>query len=57
MSDRSLTALAELYEEKNGSIRHVLAALEVAAAAAIDSGAQRLEGGHVRLGIEDWRDR
>jgi hypothetical protein len=53
----ALPALAALYEEKEGSIRHVLAALEVAAAAAIDSDATRLEAGHVRLGIEDWRDR
>jgi len=52
-----LSALAALYDEKNGSIRHVLAALEVAAAAAIDSDATRLEAGYVRLGIEDWRDR
>ncbi len=53
----ALPALAALYDEKAGSIRHVLAALAVAAAAAIDSDATRLEAGHVRLGIEDWRDR
>ncbi len=57
IADDVLLALAEFYEEKDGSVRHVLAALEVAAAAAIDSDASRLEVGHVRLGIEDWRDR
>lgn len=50
-------ALAALYGETNGSIRHVFAALEVAAAAAIDNQSARLEVGHVRLGVEDWRDR
>ena len=48
--------LAELYDETNGSIRHVFAALEVAAAAAVDTHASRLEVGHVRLGVEDWRE-
>jgi hypothetical protein len=57
IAEEALPALAALYDEKGGSIRHVLAALEVAAAAAIDSDAIRLEAGHVRLGIEDWRDR
>lgn len=53
----AMPALAALYDETDGSIRHVLAALEVAATAAIDSEATRLEAGHVRLGVEDWRDR
>ena len=57
IADEALSALAALYDEKNGSIRHVLAALEVAAATAIDSDATRLEAGYVRLGVEDWRDR
>lgn len=53
----ALPVLAEFYAEKGGSIRHVLAALDVAAATAVDNGDTRLELGHVRLGIEDWRDR
>jgi len=53
----ALPALAASYQETKGSIRHVFAALEVAAAAAIDNGAARLEVGHVRLGVEDWRGR
>jgi hypothetical protein len=53
----ALDALADFYAEKDGSIRHVLAALDVAAATAVDNGDVRLELGHVRLGIEDWRDR
>lgn len=53
----ALPMLAALYDETNGSIRHVFAALEVAAAAAVDNDATRLEVGHVRLGVEDWRDR
>ena len=57
IADEALSALAALYDEKNGSIRHVLAALEGAAATAIDSDATRLEAGYVRLGVEDWRDR
>lgn len=56
IADEAL-ALASLYGKKDGSIRHVLAALEVAAAAAIDTDANRLQAGHVRLGIEDWGDR
>ncbi len=56
IADEALTALASLYAKKNGSIRHVFAALEVAAAAAIDSDASRLQAGHVRLGVEDWGD-
>ena len=55
--DEALAALASLYGKRDGSIRHVFAALEVAAAAAIDSDANRLQAGHVRLGIEDWGDR
>lgn len=57
IADEALAALASLYGKKDGSIRHVLAALEVAAAAAIDTDANRLQAGHVRLGIEDWGDR
>jgi hypothetical protein len=53
----ALPMLAALYHETTGSIRHVFAALEVAAAAAMDNDATRLEVGHVRLGVEDWRDR
>ena len=53
----ALPMLAALYDETSGSIRHVFAALEVAAAAAVDSAATRLQVGHVRLGVEDWRDR
>ncbi len=53
----ALPALAAFYEEKDGSIRHVLAALDVATTAALDNGDERLELGHVRLGIEDWRTR
>jgi hypothetical protein len=57
VAEDALAALATMYDETNGSIRHVFAALEVAAAAAIDNSAHRLEIGHVRLGVEDWRDR
>lgn len=53
----ALPALADFYTEKEGNIRHVLAALDVATTAALDSGDERLELGHVRLGIEDWRTR
>ena len=35
----------------------MLAALDVAAATAVDNGDPRLELGHVRVGIEDWRER
>jgi hypothetical protein len=57
LSCAALPALAEFYDEKEGSIRHVLAALDVATTAALDSGAERLALGHVRVGIEDWRTR
>jgi hypothetical protein len=57
LSPAALPALAAFYAEKEGSIRHVLAALDVATTAALDSGDERLELGHVRLGIEDWRTR
>jgi len=57
IDDQAWPALKALYDETNGSIRHVFAALEVAAAAAIDNGAPRLEVGYVRLGVEDWRHR
>jgi len=57
IADEAWPALAALYDETHGSIRHVVAALELAAAAAIDNQASRLEMGHVRLGVEDWRDR
>jgi len=57
LSPAALPVLADFYAEKDGSIRHVLAALEVATTAALDSGDERLELGHVRLGIEDWRTR
>lgn len=53
----ALPQLAALYGETGGSIRHVLAALDVAATAALDSGADRIELGHIRRGIEDWRGR
>jgi hypothetical protein len=53
----AIPVLADFYAETNGSIRHVLAALDVAAATAVDNGDARLSVGHVRLGIEDWRDR
>jgi len=57
VAPETLPILAEFYAEKGGSIRHVLAALDVAAATAVDNGDARLELGHVRVGIEDWRDR
>jgi hypothetical protein len=53
----ALPELAAFYNESQGNIRQVLAALDVATAAAIDSGHERLELSHVRLGIEDWRSR
>jgi hypothetical protein len=37
--------------------RHVLDALDAATATAVENGDVRLELGHIRLGIEDWRDR
>jgi hypothetical protein len=51
----ALPELAGFYAECHGSIRQVLAALDVACAAALDSGHERLELSHVRLGIEDFR--
>jgi hypothetical protein len=57
IAPETLPTLAALYDETDGSIRRVFAALEVAAAAAVDNDATRLEMGHVRLGVEDWRDR
>jgi hypothetical protein len=53
----AMSLLAEWYGERDGSLRHVLAALEIAVAAALDSGTERLGVRHVRLGIEEWRDR
>ena len=53
----ALPLLAAFYAETQGSIRHVLAALELATAAALDSDGNRLDISHVRLGIEDWRAR
>ena len=53
----AMPALARFYTDKDGSIRHVLAALDVAVATAVDNGDPRLEVGHVRIGIGDWQDR
>jgi hypothetical protein len=39
-----------MYVEKSGSVHHVLAALDAATATAV-------ELGHIRLGMEAWRDR
>jgi hypothetical protein len=57
VAPEAIPALAAFYAEKGGSIRHVLAALDAATATAVENGDVRLEPGHVRLGIEDWRDR
>ena len=57
VAPEAIPALAAFYAEKSGSIRHVLAALDAATATAVENGDVRLELGHVRLGIEDWRDR
>ena len=53
----AMPALARFYTDKDGSVRHVLAALDVAVATAVDNGDPRLEVGHVRIGIGDWQDR
>jgi hypothetical protein len=55
LAPEAMPVLAQFYADKQGSIRHVLAALDVAAAAAVDNGDSRLELGHVR--VEDWQDR
>ena len=57
VAPEAMGELAAFYAERHGSIRHVLAALDVAAATAVDNGDPRLELAHVRVGIEDWRDR
>ena len=57
VAPEAIPALAAFYAEKGGSVRHVLAALDAATATAVENGDVRLELGHIRLGIEDWRDR
>lgn len=57
IAPEAMPALAQFYVDKQGSTRHVLAALDIAAATAVDNGDTRLELGHVRVGIEDWQDR
>jgi hypothetical protein len=57
VAPEAIPALAAFYAEQGGSVRHVLAALDAATATAVENGDVRLELGHIRLGIEDWRDR
>jgi hypothetical protein len=45
-----------MHAEKSGSVRHVFAVLDAATATAVENGDVRLELGHIRLGIEAWRD-
>jgi hypothetical protein len=52
-----LELVVSFYDETDGSLRHVLAALQSASEYANDTDANRIGPGHIRAATDDWRAR
>jgi hypothetical protein len=57
VGDDALDLLVAFYLEMDGSLRHMLAALQTAADHAVNASSERIRAPHVQAGAQEWRGR